>query len=326
MLSRLAQWKVLICGLPGAPGEKTLALTSHGASPQILSLLDEAICDLATKTRMNGIVYKEFGADDLKWVNPLLDLGYRRLPAPPMHFFRPLFEDFAHYCAALKAPYRRHIKLSTRKLQNAGVSIAVLTDPAEILRLYTPEVHALYYQVVAKTDMKAEVLPIEFFHQLTLRLKGKVDLVAIFRDSKIVAFAWSLHDESSYHLLYGGIDYQFNNELDLYFNLVYATLDRALHERPVKIHVGQTANVFKARLGCYSEPLYVFVKGLGPLMSRVVHYGANFLLAQKPANPPSNVFKETVVESLKDRAKTHCTHASTRCGVQAVDKRPICKI
>jgi predicted N-acyltransferase len=171
-------------------------------------------------------------------------------------------------------------------LQNRGVQLSVLTDPAEILRLYTPEVHSLYYQVVAKADLKLEVLPIEFFHQLVSRLKGKVDLCVIFKESEIFAFAWCLGDGSTYHLLYAGLDYQFNNDFDLYFNLVYACLDLALRKQASTIHVGQTANAFKARLGCYSEPKYAFAKGLGPMMFRVVHYGANLLVAQKPANRP----------------------------------------
>jgi hypothetical protein len=100
-------------------------------------------------------------------------------------------------------------------------------------------------------------------------------------------------------MLYAGFDYRLNDKLDLYFNLMYAGLDRALRKRASKIHVGQGADAFKARIGCYSEPLYVFAKGLGPLMSRVVHYGADWLVAQKPTMLPANIFKSGVVESFK---------------------------
>jgi hypothetical protein len=50
-------------------------------------------------------------------------------------------------------------------------------------------------------------------------------------------------------------------------------------------------DAFKAKAGCHSEPLYVFANGCGPLMSRIVRYGANFLVAQKPAIPPPDIFK-----------------------------------
>ncbi len=85
--------------------------------------------------------------------------------------------------------------------------------------------------MVAKSDVKLEVFPIEYFHQLALRLEGKVDLVALSRDSRIIAFGWCLEDTSTYHMMYAGIDYTLNHEFDLYFNLMYAGFDRALRKR-----------------------------------------------------------------------------------------------
>src|SRR5690349_13910051 len=109
-------------------------------------------------------------------------------------------------------------------------------------------------------------------------------------DARIIAFAWCLHAGEDYHAMYAGLDYHLNDELDLYFNLSYAVLGRALQKQPSRIYFGQTADGFKARLGCYSEPLYVFAKGWGPIMSRLVRYGANFLVAKMPPVPAFNVF------------------------------------
>jgi len=296
VFSRFRNLKVFLCGLPGLPADKALTVSSPASSPQILSVLDGLICDLAAQERSDGIIYKEFGSDDLEWTKPLLNLGYRRVLTPPMHFFRPVFNDFSHYCAALKTRYRQQINRSIRKL-SPGISLSILTDPQQIVRLYTSEVHDLYHQMVAKAEMKLEVLPIEFFHQLTLRLSGEIELIVYSKDSKAIAFGWCLHAGPSYHLLYAGLDYQFNSEFDLYFNLHYAALDRAMRKRVSMIHVGQSANAFKARIGCYSEPLYAFTKGLGPFMSRVVRYGATFLVAQTPAMPPSNIFKVSSANS-----------------------------
>jgi predicted N-acyltransferase len=294
VLARFRNLKVFLCGLPGLPADKALAVSSPASRPQILSVLDGLICDLAARERSDGIIYKEFGSDDLEWMNPLLKLGYRRVPTPPMHFFRPTFNDFSHYCEALKTRYRQQINRSTRKLSQAGVNLSILTDPEEIVRLYTSEVHDLYHQMVAKAEMKLEVLPIEFFHQLTLRLSGEIELIVYSKNSKAIAFGWCLHAGPSYHMLYAGLNYQFNSEFDLYFNLHYAALDRAMRKGVSKIYVGQSANAFKARIGCYSEPMYAFTKGLGPFMSRVVRYGATFLVAQTPPMPPSNIFKSHI--------------------------------
>ncbi len=296
-LSRFRELKALFCGLPGSPGGNSLALAKPGASRQILSALDQVMCSLAADTGMEAIIYKEFEEADMRSLESLGGLGYRRISIPPMHLFRHSFEDFSQYCAALKTRYRQQINRSTRKLKSSGIQVLVLTDAREITSIYTSEVHALYREMVARSDVKLEVFPIEYFHQLALRLEGRVDLVALSKESRIIAFGWCLEDESTYHMMYAGVDYTLNHEFDLYFNLMYAGFDRALRKRAAKIHFGQTATVFKARMGCQSEPRYVFIKGLGPLMSNVFHYGARFIVIQKPSNPPSNIFKSGTTES-----------------------------
>jgi Acetyltransferase (GNAT) domain len=292
LLSRLRRLKFLIGGLPVGTGHHALALAPGADGACLLSVLDGVIRDLARAEKADAIVYKEFGEGDLIWTAPLLELGYQRIATPPMHFFRPVFENFAQYCAALKSHYRQQIKQSRRRLRDGGFEIAVLTDPQELLRTYTPEVHALYHQMVDHAALKLEILPIEFLQQLTSRLPGEVELIAIRKDARIAAFGWNIRTPSSYHAMYGGLDYQLNDELDLYFNLIYAMLDRALAQRVATIEVGLGGDAFKAKIGCYGEPLYVFAKGQGPLMAFLLRALGRFLIAHKPPAAPFNIFKE----------------------------------
>ena len=291
VLSRFRKLKTFSCGLPGLPGENALALISPQASPRVLPLLDEVICGLAKRAGADGIFYKEFGNADGELTAPLKSLGYSQIAMPEMYCFKPSFGSLKEYCAAIRSRYRSQINNSIRKIERLGVGFAVLTDPQDILKSYTPEVHALYLSVVARADLKLEILPIDFFRQLAARSSGEVELIVCLIDTRIIAFGWCLHAGNDYHALYAGLDYDFNDEFDLYFNLSYATLDRALKKRPSKIYFGQTADTFKARLGCYPEPLYVFAKGCGPIMSRIVRYGANLLVAKMPAVPTFDVFK-----------------------------------
>ena len=43
------------------------------------------------------------------------------------------------------------------------------------------------------------------------------------------------------------------------------------------IHVGQTANEFKLRVGCHLEPRYFYVKALGPGLQSLVRAGSPYL-------------------------------------------------
>jgi predicted N-acyltransferase len=292
VLSRLRNLKVLFCSLPGSPGEKSLLVAPNSDNVAILAVIDSATLELAQKLKMDAVIYKEFAPTDLEIMRPLLARGYSQIEIPSMHCLPANFDSFAEYCAALRARYRMQITRSAKKLKNSGIEQLVLTEPNEISQVYTPEVHAMYRHMVVKSDVKVEVLPIEYYHAMVENLKGQLELVTFFKDSRVIAFGWCLRDEKTYHMMYAGLDYSLNNEFDLYFNLMYAGFDRALRSGAVTINVGQTATVFKARMGCYSEPRYIFAKGLGPLMSGLFYYGADVLVIKKPSSPPSDIFKK----------------------------------
>ena len=290
-MSRFRKVKALFCSLPGTPGDRCIALTSIAENAQVLAAVDSIMDKLAAQIEADVIMYKEFAPVDLEWMNPLLGLGYSRIMIPPMHLLPPSFASFAEYCVALRTKYRKKVNRSTRKLKNTGIETKVLSDPDEILKLYTPDVHAMYCEMVAKSDIKLEVFPIEYYQQLAKQLAGQVELVALVKNSRIMAFAWCLYDQSTYHMMYAGLDYSLNREFDLYFNVMYAGFDRAFRKRVKRIHVGQTATVFKSRRGCESEQRFVFAKGRGPVMRPFFHYGARFVVRKMPPNPPSDIFK-----------------------------------
>jgi len=315
-LSRLHQLKVLFCSLPGSPGEKSLALAQTNESAQVLPILDGVMNDIAKETGMQVIVYKEFGESDLEWMKPLLEAGYKSIAIPPMHIFKHSFADFGEYCSALKTRYRQQINRSTRKLNKAGIEKVILTDVEEILKLYTPEVHAMYCQMVEKSDVKVEMLPIDYFHQTVRRLSPETDLIALFKDKKIIAFGWALHDGPTYHMTYAGLDYRLNHEFDSYFNLMYIGFDRAFRKGVATINAGQTAAAFKARIGCDFAPLYLFAKGLGPIMSRFIYFGGGMLVVHKPSTPPLNVFKNRCVPT--PRRQAHLEYREQRGGARSM--------
>ena len=290
-MSKFRRLKALFCSLPGTPGDRSIALTPAANSAQVLALVDGVLDKLATQNGVDAVMYKEFAPAELEWMNPLLDLGYRKIVIPPMHLLPPSFANFAQYRAALRSSYRKQVNRSMRKLTKTGIEAKVLNDADEILRLYTPDVHAMYCEMVAKSDVKLEVFPIEYYQQLTKQLAGQIELLALVKDSRIIAFGWCLYDRSTYHMMYAGLDYSLNREFDLYFNLMYAGFDRALQKRVERIHVGQTATVFKARMGCESEQRFVFAKGRGALMWPLFYYGAKFVVRKMSSNPPSDIFR-----------------------------------
>jgi predicted N-acyltransferase len=222
----------------------------------------------------------------------LVARGYSRSEIPQMYMFNRSFPDFDTYCAALRRNYRREIIRSRQKMKEAGVRSEVLTDTGDLLKAYTPDVHTLYCDMVARSAIKQPPLPLAYFHQLATQLAGDIELVTLVRGSQILATSWCLRDGVGYHLLYGGVDYRFNRDFDLYFNLMLACLDRAFRLGVERIHIGQASSFFKARIGSEPEGRYVYVKGLGPIMSPLARFLSGRLIANDDLSvTPSRTFK-----------------------------------
>jgi predicted N-acyltransferase len=303
-MSKFRRLKALFCSLPGTPGDRSIAMMPGAPNAQVLATVDGVMDELAIQNGVDSVMYKEFAPADLEWMNSLEDLGYKKIAIPPMHLLPPSFANFAEYRAALRRRYRKQVARSMDKLKSANIETKVLAEANEILGLYTPDVHAMYCEMAAKSDLRLEVFPIEYFMQLTKELAGKIELITLVKDSQIIAFGWCLYDNTTYHMMYAGLDYSLNREFDLYFNLMYAGFDLALRKNVKRIHVGQTATVFKARMGCESEQRYVFAKGCGPIMRPLFAYGSGFLVRKMPPNPPADIFKRSGAVEKIDRGAT----------------------
>jgi predicted N-acyltransferase len=291
VLPGLGFLRTLFVGLPVSLGQSHLAIAPDAEPAAAVAALDEALGAIAARERVWLVVWKEFDPAGAARLAPLLERGYRRAESPAMHELDRRFKDFADYCAALTSHYRYDVRRSERKFRASGFRVGQLHDADEIRRVYTAEVHRLYEAVVAKSSVKLEVLPIEFFHELVRQLPGLVALTTIAAGDRIVAFNWGLMDGRVHHYLFCGLDYTVAHDADLYFNLMYHQLDDALRRNPERIELGQTADTFKARLGCRPTPRYFFVKPRGLVAGTALRHGFELLFPARPATQVHSVFR-----------------------------------
>ncbi|HEY7254658.1 MAG TPA: GNAT family N-acetyltransferase [Methylomirabilota bacterium] len=291
-LPRLGLLRTFFVGLPVSLGQSHLAIAPGADAAAVIDALGEAVEQTAAREGAWLVVWKEFDeAAAARLDPPLRTRGYRRAESPPMHELDGRFADFAAYCAALTSHYRSDVRRSERKFRVSGLRVVHLRDPEEIRRVYTADVHRLYEAVVARATVKLETLPVEFFRELTRRLPGLVSLTAIHDGERIVAFNWGMMDGRVHHFLFCGMDYSAARDADLYFNLMYHQLDDALRRGPVRIEVGQTADMFKARLGCRPAPRYFYVKGGRPAARAALARGFRLVFPDRPPVPSYAVFR-----------------------------------
>jgi predicted N-acyltransferase len=291
-LPRLGLLRTFFVGLPVSLGQSHLAIAPEADAAGVIEALGGAVEEAAGRDGAWLVVWKEFDAAAAARLDPLLlTRGYRRAESPVMHELDRRFPDFAAYCAALTSHYRNDVRRSERKFRASGLRVVHLRDPEEIRRVYTADVHRLYEAVVARATVKLETLPVEFFRELTRRLPDLIGLTAIYDGERIVAFNWGMMDGRVHHFLFCGMDYSAARDADLYFNLMYHQLDDALRRGPERIEVGQTADMFKARLGCRALPRYFYVKGGRPAVRAALARGFRLVFPDRPPVPSYSVFR-----------------------------------
>jgi hypothetical protein len=291
-LPRLGLVRTFFVGLPVSLGQSHLVISPGADAAGVIDALGEAVEAAAARERAWLVVWKEFDPAAAARLDPrLLARGYRRAESPVMHELDAHFPDFAGYCAALTSHYRNDVRRSERKFRASGLRVVHLRDADEIRRVYTADVHRLYEAVVARATVKLETLPAEFFRELTRRLPELVSLTAIYDGDRIVAFNWGMMDGRVHHFLFCGMDYSATRDADLYFNLMYHQLDDALRCGPERIEVGQTADMFKARLGCRATPRYFYVKGGRPAARAALAQSFRLVFPDRPPVPSYDVFR-----------------------------------
>jgi hypothetical protein len=136
------------------------------------------------------------------------------------------------------------------------------------------------------------VLSKETFHALARAFPGEVTLLlACAPSGEVIGYSWSLFVQGHCCALYVGLDYEWNARCALYFHLAYAEMAYALDRDAHRIELGQTADSFKARLGCEAEARTLCLRARGALPSLALRAVLPLLAPQSPRALALRVFR-----------------------------------
>jgi len=286
---RLFYFKIMMCGLPVSNGQSSVRMARGVERAWVFEHLDSMLREQASRCGAKFLLFKEFTGAECEQMKSVLALGYTLGESLPINVFDRKFNDFEHYLAALKAHYRQDIRRSKKKLEKAGLTIRRIPGGPELEQMYSDDVHKLYLAVVDRAESKLEVLPREFFLAMAREFRDCISFTYASSGERIVGFNWALRSGNTYRFMFCGIDYKWNESADLYFNLMYAELDNALRTGAAEVEVGQTADLFKSRLGCYPVPLAFYVKAT--IFQGLLRRGARFLFPARPPVPAYDIYK-----------------------------------
>lgn len=116
------------------------------------------------------------------------------------------------------------------------------------------EIHSLYNQVVARQSFTFGHLNENYFPATKTYLGDKLILKGLYLNDKLVAFYSAIEHDSKLEVHYVGIDYEYNQSHNLYFNIHFLALQDAILKKKSTLEMGRTTLEAKAILGC--KPQY----------------------------------------------------------------------
>ena len=285
------KYQAIVCGLPISAGQSHLHIAPGADIDAVVQSLLGEMESLAKPIGARFLILKEFDQHTPQVHQSLKTNGCFMAESPPMNLFPTNFTSFEDYLSALKAPYRSKIVRSQRKFAERGLRVETITQngPA-VAERFTDAAHQMYLNVVDRSSIKLEVLSREWFCSMANQFPNESVWLAVYEGDQLLAWAYGLLHGNAYHSLFGGVDYDRNSETDAYFNLTYHELDFALRSGVQEIHLGQTADDFKSRLGAVQNNRWFFLKPLRWKARVVLNLAADRVLPTFPPAPPRHVF------------------------------------
>jgi len=299
LFSGYVRFKVVMCGLPVSTGESHLRVLEGVDAAELARTLDDELRRLAKEQRARLIVTKEFTDTESVWADSIIDCGYLRAPSVPMNTFDHPFSNMDEFEKTLRSHYRYKIRKSREKFEAADVQVERLTDPADIVPLYRDEVHAMYERLAETAEHRLEVLPRAFFIELAQNCFPHVVFTVLRQNATIVGFAWSLKCGTTYRNLFIGFNAEASKQSDAYFNLMLMDIDNGLRSGANIICLGQTADTFKSRLGCYPEPRTIYVRAFPQWMHWCMVRGARWIFSPFDADQERDLFRKEAVKTVQ---------------------------
>jgi hypothetical protein len=286
-LERAVPWvfrsKLILGGLPISAGQSHLRFAPEADRAAVLRCLDRVARQFASREWARLILFKEIDPVGCADLGPLAALGYRRADSFPMNQVEPGCRDFDDYLSRFTSKKRRPVRRSQRKFEDAGLRAVHLFGRDGVAELYTDQVHRLYEAVVSRSAVQFEHLPPEFPRELARKMPDNTLFTFVYRGEEIVGFSMSLVSDTTFHGMVLGVDYDVNAEAEVYFNLLYHSIDQAFRHGARDICIGQTTDALKHdKLGCYQSPLSIYVKGGRWTMRAVLAAGFSWFFPPRP--------------------------------------------
>ena len=263
--------KALVCGSPVGQGRIGIAGHADGVINAILRCMEH----IARKNRAAIVAFKDFDKTYTKILDPLQKDGFSRFDSLPVAELNVRFKDFEEYLKTLSSATRYDLR---RKFKKADDHVPVDLEITERLEDgVLQDVYGLYLDIVAKHDMGFELIPVDFFKNISNNMPDNTKFFLWRIDGKPVAFLFCLVSKDLLIDFYVGFDYSVAYRYHLYFIKFRDVLNWCIKHGITKYEMGTTGYEPKRRLNFDFEPLYIYAKLRNRMLRPIFNLICQFL-------------------------------------------------
>lgn len=303
------RWKNLLvlesleCGSPAALGN-TISIRDGVDCAGTMRELSRGIEELAKELGVKFILFRDFYDQETELHNIFRDIGYMKIHNLPKAEMKIKWKDFDEYLNSMRSNYRRKIVKRMDKFSGANITFDILTDFSE----YAPVIKRLYDNVYHNAkEYKRERMAETFFRDIDKYLGEKSVMVIAKKDGKPIGASLLLLNDKMLISSFMGLDYDYNEEYFVYFNLFYKTIELAIEKGMDEIELGITTLDPKRDMGADVVALNMYMRHANPFLNKIIPILFDMITAPDTTTP-RNVFKEGLQDrsggSAKDQRET----------------------
>ena len=271
VMPRIFSVKAVVCGMPMGQGKIGVC----GDADAIRGAIAHRMEHIAKKNKVPIIAFKDFDQTYTKMLDPLQKEGFSKFDSLPTTMLNVWFKDFEEYLMTLSSASRYDLRRKFRKVDGHVKFDLKIIDALEGEELR--EVYKLYLDIVAKHDMGFELLPAEFFKNISVNMPSNTKFFLWRLDGKLVMFLFGITSKDMFIDYYVGFDYSIALKYHLYFVKFRETLNWCIKHKIKQYEMGITGYEPKRRLGFDFIPLYIYVKLRNRALRPVFKFICQFL-------------------------------------------------
>ncbi len=168
----------------------------------------------------------------------------------------PAWHTLADYVSALTRKYKARANkvLALRE----GLRIEQL-DEAGVAH-YAHQLNRLYKNVADSQSFALTTVSERHFAKMKEVYGPGFEVLGFFPEKKLVGFYTAIVTDNVYEIYYAGFDYGLNDQYQIYFNILFTGVERAVQLQKQQLKLGRTAFDSKASLGARPVEMNYLIK------------------------------------------------------------------